>query len=117
MQKPSIDSLTSLVTYCATAAALLCLVAGLIMTVVGFIHRYRLAEKAVTTIGSKESKDQEGGLVEQGALSDALDSVSSLASALKGLDEGTRVLVLAVAFLSVAAVAAGVDSVAVAVAK
>jgi hypothetical protein len=87
------------------------------MTVVGYIHRYRLAEKAVTAIDSKESGGQEGGLVEQGALSDALDSVSGLASALKGLDAGTRVLVLAVAFLSVAAVAAGVDSLAVAIAK
>lgn len=117
MQKPPIDSLTSLVTYCAVVAASLCLVAGLIMTVVGYIHRSRLAERAVTAIDSQQAKDQEGGLVEQGALSDALDSVSSLASALKGLDAGTRVLVLAVAFLAVAAVTAGVDSVAVAIAK
>jgi len=41
--------------------------------------------------------------------------VANLAKALKDLDTGTRVLVLSVAFLAVAAVAAGVGSVASAV--
>lgn len=56
-------------------------------------------------------------LTEQGAVTGAVDSVAKLATALKDLKPSAQLFVLSVAFLAIAAVAAGLDAVAGAVAK
>jgi hypothetical protein len=63
----------------------------------------------------EKGKGPDGTLSEQGAVSGAVDAVSKLATAIKDLKASAQLFVLSIAFLSIAAVAAGLDAVAGAV--
>ncbi|OLB78080.1 MAG: hypothetical protein AUI14_13985 [Actinobacteria bacterium 13_2_20CM_2_71_6] len=103
------------ITITAGISGIICLIAGIVFLILDYAAKASTLSAAKSAAAKLDEKVGEGDLTEQGAVGDVLDSVANLAKALKDLDTGTRVLVLSVAFLAVAAVAAGVGSVASAV--
>jgi predicted histidine transporter YuiF (NhaC family) len=105
-----------------------CLIMGTAILIVGLViaiietYRYKavadsakkVVDKAVTAAEKDEKTDAD--FTEQGAVSDTLESVAKLATSLKDLDVGTRLLVLGVALFAIAGIAAGLDSIASAIA-
>ena len=102
------SELTERITNTGLLLSLLCFVLGAAALVVELLFMRKQVQ------GGEGS---EGTLTEQGAVTDAIDSVAKLATAIKDLRASSQLFVLSIAFLAVAAVAAGTDAVASAVAN
>jgi hypothetical protein len=115
------SNLPDIVTWFSLIAGTITLIAGATIAFIETLRRKEVADKAKQAADdaiAKAGQEQNDQTVkEQGALSDALDSVAKLATSLKDLDTGTRVMVLGIALYAIAGVAAGLDAVAAAVAS
>jgi hypothetical protein len=92
-----------------------CLTVGIASGVVMYGRRQAVAKAVDSVVGAQPPAPGIGPLppaVQNQSLSSALDSVSKIASALKDLDRVAQMFTLALGFLAVAAVAAGVDAIA-----
>lgn len=102
----------AVVTWCAIVATGICLAVG-IWSAVAVLPKRRDVLAAITP--PEQSDDKVPPPIADQSLSTTVDSVAKLASALKDLDRVAQMFILALGFLSVAAVAAGVDTIAGAV--
>src|SRR4051794_4041025 len=98
-------------------AGFVCFVVGIIAVIIDIVYTNQTKTQAKKAAEHAKTKINTGDLQEQDKVSDAINSVANLAKAMKDLDVGNRVLVIALAFFAVAAVTAGVDSIANAVGK
>lgn len=103
----------SAVIWSAIAAAAICLAVG-IWSAVSVLPKQREVLAAVAPLKPQSDEKVPAPITNQ-SLSNTVDSVAKLASALKDLDRVAQMFTLALGFLSVAAVAAGVDAIAGAV--
>jgi hypothetical protein len=100
----------SVVIWSAIAAAGICMAVG-IWSAVSVLPRQRDVLAAVTPSKPQSDEGLPAPITNQ-SLSAAVESVAKLASALKDIDRVAQMFTLALGFLSVAAVAAGVDAIA-----
>ena len=115
----SASDLATAVTWFSLVAGSICLGVGLVVAIIEALRHREVskeAKNAVQAAVSKATQTPSGeDLAAQGAIGDTMESLAKLATALKDLDIGTRILVLGVALYAIAGVAAGLDSVAAAV--
>jgi len=95
-----------------------CILVGLIVALIYAGKTKGIANQAATMAKSASTKADAGlqsdeALAEQGAIGDAMESVAKLATSLKDLDVGTRILVVGLALYAVAGIAAGLDAIGV----
>lgn len=114
------SDLSTAVTWFSLIAGSICLAVGLCVAVVETLRHREVSKEATTAARAAVAKaSQQAGaaddLAAQGAIGDTLESLAKLATALKDLDVGSRIIVLGVALYAIAGVAAGVDAVAAAV--
>lgn len=102
------NKLTERITNVGLLLSLLCFLLGAVALAVELGFFKRQVDKA---------KGPNGTLTEHGAVTGAIDSVTKLATALKDLKPSGQLFVLSMAFLAIAAVAAGLDAVAGGIAK
>ena len=119
--KVDTSNLPDVVTWFSLVAGGLCVLVGLWVAFDEAGRRKEVANEvkdAVKKAVAEVKKDQktEEDLTAQGAIGDTLESLAKLATALKDLDIGTRILFVGLALFAIAGIAAGVDSVATAVA-
>jgi hypothetical protein len=105
--------MTSAVIWFGIVAAGICLAMG-IWSAVSVLPKRREVLAAVTS-AKLQTDDKVPAAITNQSLSSTVDSVAKLAGALKDLDRVAQMFTLALGFLSVAAVAAGVDAIAGAV--
>lgn len=71
-----------------------------------------VATSSKDALTDKGSSKDDNPVVEQGAVSDLIDSAAKLAEALPKLSSGTQVLTIAVVLYGISALAAGVETIA-----
>lgn len=116
-----VSSLPEKVVWVSLVLGSVCILVGLVVAVLETIRYKIIADKAEEAATAAVTKAKAGvvtdqSVQEQGAIGDTLESLAKLATSLKDLDIGTRVLVLGVALVAIAGVAAGVDAIATAIA-
>lgn len=112
-------NLSNVVGWSSLAAGIACLVIALILAMrdEGERKKAKEAVKAAADKTTASTKDDATFKQQAGPLSTTLDSVGKLAAALKDLDRVAQLLSVSIGFFGVAAVAAGLESVANAIAK
>lgn len=105
--------MAQVVTWSAIVAAAICLAVG-IWSAIQVLPKQRAVLQAVTP-PELGNKNEVAGPVTNQSISTAVDSLAKLAGALKDLDRIAQMFTLALGFLSIAAVSAGVDAIAGAV--
>lgn len=110
------SELSQTVMWFSLVVGTLCVLVGLILTLIDAKRNATVAGDAAKAAKKAAEKVELGSTTEtelaaQGAIGDTLESLSKLASSLKDLDIGTRVLVLGVAFYAIAGIAAGLDAI------
>jgi hypothetical protein len=105
--------MAQVVTWSAIVAAAICLAVG-IWSAIYVLPKQRDVLQAVTP-PELQNKNGVPGPVTNQSISTTVDSVAKLAGALKDLDRVAQMFTLALGFLSVSAVSAGVDAIARAV--
>jgi hypothetical protein len=114
----SASDLAAAVTWFSLVAGSICLAVGLVVAIVETLRHREVSKEAKDAVQAAVATAKEGKaetLAAQGAIGDTMESLAKLATALKDLDVGTRILVLGVALYAIAGIAAGLDSVAAAV--
>jgi hypothetical protein len=115
----SASDLATAVTWFSLVAGSICLAVGLVVAIIEALRHREVSKEAKDAVQAAVSKAKQTpsgeDLAAQGAIGDTMESLAKLATALKDLDVGTRILVLGVALYAIAGIAAGLDSVAAAV--
>jgi hypothetical protein len=106
--------MTTTVVVAAVVAAAVCLALG-VWSAVQVLPKQKAVLAAMTPPEVQAPGSPPGPIANQSASSAAIDSVAKLAAALKDLDRVAQMTTLALGFLAVGAVAAGVDAISSAV--
>ena len=110
------SDLTETVMWFSLTVGSLCALIGLVVTLLDIARNRGVGKTAAAAVAKAEEKVSTGStasedLAAQGAIGDTMESLAKLASSLKDLDIGTRVLMVALAFYAIAGVAAGLDAI------
>jgi hypothetical protein len=115
-----VSDLTPVVMWFGLAAGTICLLVGGFVAIVMALKQHAVvkeAEKAVQTAVSKSTATDVDGIKQQSQASSVIEAVAKLATSMKDLDVGTRIMLLSVVFYAIASIAAGMDAIGTGIGK
>jgi len=108
-----VSDLTPIVMWFCLGAGSICLLVGGFVAIVMALKQVEVAKEAETVLKAAVTNPDEAdveGVRAQSQASNVIESVAKLATSMKDLDVGTRILLLSVVFYGIASIAAGLDA-------
>lgn len=109
-----VSDLTPVVMWFGLGAGTLCLVVGGVVAIIMAMKQNEVVNKAteaVATAVDKSTATDADGIKQHSQASNVIESVAKLATSMKDLDVGTRIMLLSVVFYGIASIAAGLDAI------
>ncbi len=109
-----VSELTPIVMWFGLGAGTVCLLVGGFVAIVMALKQNEVvkqAKTAVSTAVTHSGQTDDDGLRAQSQASNVIEAVAKLATSMKDLDIGTRIMLLSVVFYGIASIAAGLDAI------